>query len=225
MADHVLPAARAATSDALEVRRIRSADIRGCLREGFADFTALRTHALFLIVIYPVIGLVLGAVTANDSLMPLFFPLAAGFALVGPVAALGLYELSRRREQGQEPSLSDAASVVRSPSIGPIFELSLLLALIFIAWLVAAMLLYGETMGGLRFPSYGAFLEVVFTTPKGWTLILLGNAVGFLFAAFSFALTAVFFRCCWTARCRCARRSPPRWRPSGPIPDPWPSGR
>jgi uncharacterized membrane protein len=193
MADHVLSTTQPASSDALEVRRIRSSDILECLHEGIADFTALRTHALFLIVLYPVIGLMLGAVTANDSLMPLFFPLAAGFALVGPVAALGLYELSRRREQGHEPTLSDAASVVRSPSIGAIVELSLLLALIFVAWLVAATLIYGETMGGLRFPSYGAFLKAVFTTREGWTLILVGHAVGFVFAAVSFAVTAVSF--------------------------------
>jgi uncharacterized membrane protein len=193
MADHVLSTTQPGAADALEIRRIRSSDIRDCLREGLADFTALRTHALFLIVLYPVIGLVVGAVTANDSLMPLFFPLAAGFALIGPVAALGLYELSRRREQGHEPTLSDAASVVRSPSIGAIFELSLLLALIFVAWLVAATLIFGQTMGGLRFPSYTSFLRAVFATPEGWALILIGNAVGFLFAAFSFALTAVSF--------------------------------
>ncbi|MFO1148809.1 MAG: DUF2189 domain-containing protein [Alsobacter sp.] len=193
MADHVLSATQSAASEALEVRRIKASDLRDCLREGLADFTALRTHALFLIVLYPVIGLLLGAVTSNDSLMPLFFPLAAGFALVGPIAAIGLYELSRRRELGHEPTLSDAAHVVRSPSIGPIFELSLLLALIFVAWLVAATLIYGQTMAGLRFSSYGAFIQAVFTTPQGWALILVGNVVGFLFAALSFTLTAVSY--------------------------------
>jgi uncharacterized membrane protein len=193
MADHVLSAAPTALPDALDVRRIGARDIRESLREGLADFAALRTHALFLIVIYPLIGLVLGFVTSNESLMPLFFPLAAGFALIGPVAALGLYELSRRREQGHEPSLADAASVLRSPSIGPILELSLLLSLIFLVWLVAATLIYDQTMGGQRFTSYGEFLRSVFTTREGWALIVVGNAVGFLFAAGTFAMTAVSF--------------------------------
>jgi uncharacterized membrane protein len=193
MADHVLSASQAASDDILDVATISTADVRAALREGLADFAALRTHALFLIIIYPLIGLMLGAVTSNESLMPLFFPLAAGFALVGPVAALGLYELSRRRERGETPTLSDAAHVMHARGIGAIFELSLILGVIFIAWLVAATLIYQAFFGGVRFASYGDFVRTVLTTPAGWGMILVGNAVGFVFAAVSFALSAVSF--------------------------------
>ena len=86
------------------VRRIGLADLREVLAQGVGDFAAYRSDVLFLCVIYPLAGLVLAWAAFNYSLLPLLFPLAAGFALLGPVAAVGLYEMSRRREQGVETS-------------------------------------------------------------------------------------------------------------------------
>ena len=84
------------------VRRISSADIYYALTRGIDDFTAVPSHAVFLCVIYPLLGIFLIGLTLGNSLslLPLAFPIAAGFALVGPLAAIGLYELSRRREAG-----------------------------------------------------------------------------------------------------------------------------
>jgi uncharacterized membrane protein len=79
------------------VRRISASDLMQALTCGYNDFAAMPSHAVFLCVIYPLLGLLLIAMTLGHS-MPLAFPLAAGFALIGPLAAIGLYELSRRRE-------------------------------------------------------------------------------------------------------------------------------
>jgi uncharacterized membrane protein len=88
------------TSQALPmVRKIGMMDLKDALAKGIEDFRAIPTHVIFLSIIYPVGALVVAQLTLND-LVHLFFPLAAGFALIGPVAALGLYELSRRRELG-----------------------------------------------------------------------------------------------------------------------------
>src|SRR6185436_12014762 len=93
------------------VRRISPADLMDALRKGYDDFAAMPSHAIFLCIVYPVIGIVLAGLTLGYALVPLLFPLAAGFALVGPFAAIGLYELSRRREAGVDVAASDAINV------------------------------------------------------------------------------------------------------------------
>ena len=141
------------------VRQIGARDLRDALAQGFADFSANPSHMIFLCIIYPIVGVLTARVTARHNLMPLFFPLVAGFALVGPLAAVGLYELSRRREQGLDASWAQVFALNRSPSRGAIFEIGVLLAVIFVAWLGAAQALYGLTLGPLAPTSATAFLQ------------------------------------------------------------------
>lgn len=175
------------------VQKISAATVGLSLRQGFDDFVAKPSHVIFLVIIYPIIGILLGFVSSDAELMPLFFPLVAGFALLGPVAALGLYEISRRREWRMTTSWRDAFSVLRSPSIAAIVELSLLLAVVFLAWLVAADLIYRGTVGVADTSSVTAFLGDILSRPAGWALIVLGHAAGLAFAALAFALGAVSF--------------------------------
>src|SRR5207237_4499546 len=120
------------------VRKIEFADLREVLNKGLRDFNEKPSHFIFLTIIYPIIGLILARATGGGALLPLFFPLVAGFALVGPFAAIGVYEVSRRREQGLDASLRDAFHVLRSPSIRAIATLGLILMAIFVAWLAVA---------------------------------------------------------------------------------------
>src|SRR5436309_3252510 len=129
------------------VRRITLADVREALARGFDDFSAMPTHVLFLGILYPVVGLLLFWLTVGYDIMPLLFPLASGFALIGPFAAVGLYELSRRREQGLESSWTNAFDVLRSPSRDAILVLGFLLMAIFLIWLATAQLLYQSLFG------------------------------------------------------------------------------
>src|ERR1035441_6846070 len=96
------------------IRTIGLSDLREALRLRWGDFKGGASHAIILCIIYPVLGLVLARTALGYSVLPLLFPLAAGFALLGPFAALGLYELSRRREPGEEASAWDAVEVLRS---------------------------------------------------------------------------------------------------------------
>ena len=176
-----------------EVSRIKAADLREVLAKGFEDFGANRTDVIFLCVIYPLIGVVLARLTAGYDMLPLLFPLASGFALVGPLAAVGLYEMSRRREEGLHVTWADAFGVLRSPSFGGIAMLGLLLVEIFVLWLMAAFAIYHATLGPKPPVSVGAFAHDVFLTPAGWTMIGLGLGVGFLFAVLVLAVGAISF--------------------------------
>jgi uncharacterized membrane protein len=175
------------------VRKIGVADLRDALARGYDDFMATPTQLVFLGIIYPVIGLVAARAASGGALLPLLYPLIAGLSLMGPVAAVGIYELSRRREQGLPVSWLNAFDVLRSHSIISIAALGLLLCVIFVAWLFAAQAVYQATMGGVPPASIGDFAQQVLTTRAGLNLILLGNAVGFLFAVLVLTLTVVSF--------------------------------
>ena len=180
-------------STAFVVRKIGLSDLSDALRLGWEDFKAIPTHAVVLCVIYPVLGLVLFRLVLGYSVLPLLFPLAAGFTLIGPFAALGLYELSRRRERGEEPAAWDAMQVLRAPSFGAMLELGTLLLVLFIVWIAAADAIYIATFGNAPAASIPDFATRVLTTPKGWSLIIVGCGVGFLFAVVALCVSVVSF--------------------------------
>ena len=113
---HVIASGRRDAADPI-IRRIGLVDVGASLREGLDDFWSKPSHYVFLCLIYPVAGVVLAQWTAGANLLPLLFPLMSGFALVGPVAALGLYEISRRRELGLDTSWQHAMEVRNSPAV------------------------------------------------------------------------------------------------------------
>ena len=90
------PAASASVDRLIAVRTIGAADLRDALAKGWADFQAMPTFALFLAILYPIIGLILFSVVFKSNLVQLVFPLTAGFSLVGPFAAVGLCRRSDR---------------------------------------------------------------------------------------------------------------------------------
>jgi uncharacterized membrane protein len=175
------------------VRHIRLADLSDCLRAGWDDFRAMPTHAIMLALIYPVLGIVIARLTLGYSVLPLLFPLAAGFALLGPFAAVGLYELSRRREAGQTPGATDAFKVLSSPSLGAMLALGVLLMILFGVWVAAAQAIYVATFGYAPAAGIPDFLNMVVTTQKGWMLIIVGCSVGLLFAIAALCISVVSF--------------------------------
>ncbi len=175
------------------VRSIGLADLRDAVAKGIDDFNAVPTHAVFLGIIYALLGLILFRLSFGYEVLPLVYPMLAGFILLGPFAAIALYQLSRRREQGLDVSPEHLLEVFRSPSIGAIARLGLVLLAIFFAWLYAAQIMYAQIMGGAVPASLAEFGREVLTTPAGWQLIIVGNAVGLVFALLVLIISVVSF--------------------------------
>jgi uncharacterized membrane protein len=174
------------------IRKITTTDVWNSLLEGLDDFRAIPTHIFFVFFIYPVVGIILGRILFGYGLLSLVYPMAAGFALLGPFVAVGLYELSRRREEGLNPNATQALEVVHRPGMGGILILGFVLAVIFVAWLYAANLMYTQIMGSEP-ASVSDFVEEVTGTSKGTELIVFGNLVGFMFALVVLVISVVSF--------------------------------
>src|SRR6266498_1836320 len=175
------------------IRKIELSDLGEALRLGWEDFKAVPSHAIVLCVMYPVLGIALFRMVLGYSVLPLLFPLAAGFALIGPFAAIGLYELSRRREKGVDVSWTHAFGVLRCPSLDGIAALGMVLMIVFLIWLITAQWLYQSLFGYGSPESIGQFLSDILTTPEGWILIIAGNGIGFLFAVLVLTISVVSF--------------------------------
>jgi uncharacterized membrane protein len=175
------------------VRRISAADLKQVLRQGFEDFGAYRTDVIFLCLLYPIVGLVLSRMIWGYGMVPLLFPLISGFALIAPFFAVGLNEMSRRREAGRDSGWADAFGVATSPALGSIMALGLLLLAVFVLWLGAAHIIWLMTLGPEPPVSLQAFARDVLTTRAGWTMAIVGVAVGFVFALAVLVLSVVSF--------------------------------
>ena len=175
------------------VHKIALVDLKDALVKGFADFNAMPTHLIFLCLIYPIVSLVFARVYAGYDVLWLVFPLLAGYTLMGPVLAIGMYELSRRREEGLDCSRWHLFSVLRSPALRAIATLGAILTVVYFAWLAAAWTIYGKLFGATTPGSIAEFASQVFTTPSGWTLIAVGSGIGLLFAIAVLSLSVVSF--------------------------------
>jgi uncharacterized membrane protein len=177
----------------LAVRRIGYADIEDALRRGLDDFMTKPSHYVFLCLIYPLVGVVLAAWTSGNNALPMLFPLMSGFALIGPLAGVGLYEISRRRELGMDTSWKHALEVRHAPSIPSIVAMGVYLLCLFVVWLLVAKAIYVWQFGDVAPASIGGFFRDLFTTHQGWMVILYGNIAGFVFAVIVLATTVIAF--------------------------------
>ena len=189
---HVIAGADEAAAPPV-VHDIGAEELKDALRKGLDDFKEMPTHLAFIGLIYPVLGICLAALTFSNNAWPLIFPLVSGFALLGPLAAIGLYELSRRRELGLDTSWEHLFDVLRSPSLPSILALGGVLMVIFFVWLATAEVLYTWLYGPMAPESYTGFVYDVLTTRRGWTMIVLGHLIGAVFAAVVFSISVISF--------------------------------
>ena len=175
----------------IPVRKIGDEDLRIALRQGLDDFLDMRGDILFAGLIYTMIGIAAVVMTTNEALMPYFVPVVAGVGLLGPIAAVGFYELARRREKGETSNWSHFFDVVKRPAADDMGVVAALMLLIFFAWLLAAGLLYALLFGLATPTSVPQFLAMIFTTLRGWALIVAGAAIGAAFGWVVLGLSVV----------------------------------
>ena len=180
-----------ARSAKIPVRKIGGQDLSASLKAGWDDFMAMRGDLIFLGLLYPLIGFAAAVFTLNGPLLPFFFPVVAGVGLLGPVAAVGFYELARRREAGLTSNWSHFLDVRKRPAADDLGIVVGLLLAIFAVWILAAGTIYVALFGWTEPGSIADFLTQVFTTPKGWALIVIGGLVGIAFAWLVLALSVV----------------------------------
>jgi uncharacterized membrane protein len=181
------------TSSSIGIRRISVSDLWQSLREGYDDFNAKPSFGVFLIVIYPLFALVLTLFLLGENLPYLAFPVVAGLTLLGPVISVGLFEMSRRRERGLDLSWRSAFDFVHSSAFAPIAGLSLVMMVLYVAWLFMAEFIYFGLFGADPPASISDFVNQLLTTRQGAALMLHGTVVGFIFAFVAFAISVVAF--------------------------------
>lgn len=180
---------RAHELDAARIRHIAPADLVDALRLGLSDALSRRTDTVFLVIVYPVIGIVAAAIAAGGNVLELVFPLVTGFALVGSLAAIGTYEISRQLEQGKSPHPVVAFREAFADAGGRLLVMGIALLALFVAWIIAADALWYAIIGADPPRTVGTLLETAFGTGHGWTLIIVGYAVGAVFAVIAMAIS------------------------------------
>lgn len=174
------------------VRPIKVADIAEALGQGLRDFQAAPLYGLAFGGFYALGGIVITLSLTAFGLVYLAYPLAAGFALIGPFVAIGLYEVSRRREAGEPLSPRAIFGVVTSRS--EIGWMAFVTLFVFIVWMYQVRLLIALILGlNASFGSLNEFLTVLLTTNEGLLFLLIGNCVGAALALVLFSLTVVSF--------------------------------
>jgi uncharacterized membrane protein len=176
-----------------QIRGLTELDLNWALSQGWRDFKDKRGELIPLALIYPFVGIITAAAMSDSSILPLFFPLVAGISILGPAVASGFYELARRREAGLDSTWIHFLDPLRGRSRFGLAVLTFGLATLFMAWLLAASLIYDATIGVEHPAGISAFLRLLFTTPQGWIMILIGNLVGFGFAVVALTVSLVSF--------------------------------
>ena len=176
-----------------EIRKINASDIRDALHKGYADFNEKPSFIFFLAIIYPVLSIFLARFIAGYEVLPYIWPLLAGGTMIAPIAVVGLYEVSRLLEQGQPVSLRNAFNLFGYKSMRTIAMLSLVLGAIWVLWLACAFFIYNYYLGDYVPTSITGFIDKVFYTSEGQSLMLVGSAVGYVFALIIFWISVVSF--------------------------------
>jgi uncharacterized membrane protein len=175
------------------VRKIGVHDIAEAFAAGLRDFQRAPGYGLLFGAVYAAGGILLVLLATLLHMAYLIYPLAAGFALLGPFVATGLYEVSRRLELGQPLSFAGICGVIFAQGRRELGWMAFVTLFIFIIWMYQVRLLLALFLGFNAFSSLGEFLTILITTPEGLLFLLIGNVIGAVLALVLFSLTVVSF--------------------------------
>ena len=170
---------------------LSAADIRECLIEGIGDFARAPRFGLFFGGIFALIGMVIVLALTRWDMPWMIYPFAIGFPLIGPFAAAGLYEVSRRLENGGPLSWNAVLSVVWAQRSRELSWMAFAMLFIFWMWMYQIRLLMALFLGRMSFATLDKFFSVVVSTPQGWLFLAVGHAVGAALALILFSITVI----------------------------------
>jgi uncharacterized membrane protein len=176
------------------VRQIAASDIVEALGSGLRDFQNAPLYGLVFGALYVAGGLAIVLSVVSLGVSYLAYPLAAGFALIGPFVAVGLYDVSRRREAGLPVSFGEVLRTVFAQGRRELAWMAFVTLFIFIMWMYQVRFLMALFLGlSASFSSVQQFLTVVLTTNEGLMFLLIGNIIGAALALILFSVTVVSF--------------------------------
>ncbi|WP_374306300.1 DUF2189 domain-containing protein [Methylocella sp.] len=186
-------AAAGAVATPPEVRSVSTEDILDALRRGWRDFEEAPFHGLVFGAVYALGGLALAFWAFESGLSYLMYPAIIGFAMLGPFAAVGLYEIARLREKGVRPTWGAILRTLKAQGGAELAWMAFVTLFVFMAWMYAAQLLVAIFFGLDHFSTFGEFLSLIATTGEGWLFFVIGNALGAaaLFVVFSLTVISV----------------------------------
>ncbi|WP_306117741.1 MULTISPECIES: DUF2189 domain-containing protein [unclassified Roseitalea] len=176
-----MPAVNALTAD----------DIRAALAEGWSDFRRAPLFGLFFAGVYAIGGLLIVQSLFVWEQSWMIYPVMIGFPLIGPFAAVGLYEVSRRLAAGEPLAWNEVLSVIRAQSRRELAFMAFVVLFIFWIWMYQVRLLIALVLGRMSFATWESFSSTVFTTSQGWTFLAIGHVVGAALALALFSVTVI----------------------------------
>ena len=184
-------AATPAASTMPKVNALTAADLRACLAQGISDFARAPLYGLFFGAVFTIIGMVIVLALTSWGTPWMIYPFAIGFPLVGPFAAAGLYEVSRRLENGSPLGWSQVLSAVWAQRRRELSWMAFVMLFVFWMWMYQVRLLLALILGRMSFSTLEKFLTVVFTTEQGWTFLAVGHLVGGALSLVLFSITVI----------------------------------
>ena len=173
------------------VAEVGFADIRESLMLGLADFSDAPRFGLFFGVIFAAIGMVIVLALTRWDMAWMIYPFAIGFPLIGPFAAAGLYEVSRRREIGMPLGWNEILSAVWAQRRREFSWMAFTMLFFFWIWMYRVRLLIALFLGRMSFSTLERFIDVVLMTPQGWLFLAVGHIVGAALALILFSITVI----------------------------------
>ncbi|SPJ29127.1 DUF2189 domain-containing protein [Falsiruegeria mediterranea] len=174
-----------------QVNTLSAEDITAALKAGFADFLARPVMSGFFGLLYAVFGILIVWSLFRLGQLWVIIPAIAGFPLVAPFAAAGLYEMSRRRQANISFGWADILGVVANQRKREMGWMAFVTLFVFWVWIYQIRLWLAVILRDASFSDFGGFLNVVFFTPEGWLFLLIGTGVGAILSAVLFSVTVI----------------------------------
>lgn len=175
------------------VRAISVNDVIDALAAGLRDFKRAPQYGLAVGGFFAAGGVLIVLTASAFGMSYLSYPLAAGFALVGPFAAVGLYEVSRRLEAGELLSWSAVLGKIWAQKGRELSWMAFVVLFVQIMWMYQVRLLLALFLGFRSFASFSEFISEVVNTPEGLMFLAIGHVVGAVLSLILFSLTVVSF--------------------------------